>query len=90
MEEVRIDIRDVDYEWFSDVRAFLDRDADRYYLPRESVERLGELDEESGDYHLIDGQVTATADKIEVDGQVLSVWGVGTTGMRIRPAERRA
>ncbi len=59
MEEVRIDVRDLDYTWFEDVRAYLDRDADCYYLPKESADRLGEPDDDSADYFLIDGRVEA-------------------------------
>jgi hypothetical protein len=55
LEMVSIDVRDVDHEWFRDVDAYLDRDLGRYYFPRESAERLGELDEETGNFHLIDG-----------------------------------
>jgi hypothetical protein len=83
VEEVRIEVRDVDYEWFRDVRAFLDRD--RYHFPLESAERLGELDEETGDFYLINGQVEAKADEIEVDGMKTPVWSVGCGQLTVRP-----
>jgi hypothetical protein len=86
MEEVRIDVRDVDYEWFRDVRAFIDREFDRYYLPRESAERLGEIDDETGDFYVIDGRVEAKADEIEVDGQRMPVWSIGCGDLIVRPA----
>jgi hypothetical protein len=90
MEEVIIDVRDIDYTWFIGVQAFLDRDADLYYLPRESADRLGEPDDETGDYFLLDGQVTARADEIEVAGVRVPAWSVGTTQILTRPAEKRA
>lgn len=88
MEEVNIDILDVDYEWFRDVRAFTDSGRDRFYLPRESAERLGELDKESGGFHLLDGRVTASPDEIEVNGGPLPVWVVNASEIRTRPTIR--
>lgn len=88
LDEVRIDVRDVDYEWFRDVKAFLDRD--RYLFPRESAERLGEADEGSGNFNLIDGQVEAEADEIEVDGRPLPVWSVDCANLIVRPSSERA
>lgn len=90
MEEVRIDVRDVDYSWWEDVKAYLDRDFDIYYLPKESADRLGEPDEETGGYWLIDGQVEAKADEIELDGAKLPVWSVGVAQLLTRPAKQRA
>src|SRR5262249_22989785 len=86
MEEVRIDVRDVDYEWFRDVKAFLDRDLDRYLFPQESADRLGEFDEDAGCYYLIDGQVEAKADEIESDGQHTACWSVSCAQLIVRPA----
>src|SRR4051812_34924055 len=86
IEEVHIDVRDVDYEWFRGVKAFLDRGSDRYYLPRESAERLGEIDEDTGDFFLIDGQVEAKADEIEVEGVEVPVWTVACAQLKVRPA----
>jgi hypothetical protein len=86
VEEVRIDVRDLDYEWFRDVRAFIDREFDRYYFPRESVERLGEIDDETDVFYLIDGRVEARADEIDVDGQRLPVWSIGCGDLIVRPA----
>lgn len=85
--EVSIDVQDVDYEWFRDVAAYLDRDRDRYCFPRESAERMGEIDEETGDFFLIDGRVEAKADEIEVGGQRLPVWSVGCSELVARPAK---
>lgn len=90
MEEVRIDVRDVDYSWWEDVRAYLDRELDIYYLPKESADRLGEPDAETGGYWLIDGQVEAKADEIEVDGANVLVWSVGIAQLMTRPAKQRA
>jgi len=90
MEEVRIDVRDVDYSWFQDVKAWLDRDFDLYYLPRESAERLGEQDKESDDYWLLDGRVQARADSVEVDGASVEAWCVSVGQLIVRPAEQRA
>jgi hypothetical protein len=86
IEEVSIDVRDVDHSWFEGVKVFLDRDSDRYYLPRESMERLGELDPDTGDAWLIDGVVEARADEIEVDGQVVPCWSVSCARLIVRPA----
>lgn len=86
MEEVHIDVRDVDYEWFRDVRAFLDRDSDIYHFPRESADRLGEVDDETGDFFLIDGRVEAKADEIDVDGERLPVWSVACSQLTVRPS----
>jgi len=86
VEEVSIDVQDVDYEWFRDVAAYLDRDCDRYYLPRESAERMGEIDEETGNFFLIDGQVEAKAEEIEVGGRRLPVWSVGCSELVSRPS----
>jgi hypothetical protein len=86
IEEVRIDVRDVDYEWFRDVQVFLDRDTDIYHFPRKSAERLGEIDEETGDFHLIDGQVEATAGEVEVDGVCVSVGSAGCDQLVVRPS----
>lgn len=90
LEEVRIDVRDVDFTWFEDVAAYLDRDSDRYYLPRESAERLGEPDEETGGFWLIDGHVEALADEIEINGRLVQVWEVGITQLLTRPAKVRS
>lgn len=84
MERVSIDVRDVDYEWFRAVDAFLD--GDRYHFPRESAERLGEADEETGGFFLIDGQVEAHAGEIEMDGERLPVWSVDCGQLTTRPA----
>lgn len=89
-EEVRIDVCDVDHEWFRDVAAFLDRDSDRYFFPRDSAERLGEIDDETGSFFFIDGQVEAKVDEILVDGQRLPVWSVGCGQMIVRPAKTSA
>ena len=89
-EEVRIDVRDVDFEWFRDVMAFLDRGADAYYLPRESAERLGEIDEETGGFFLIDGQVEALAEELEVAGRRVPVWSVRCSQLTVRPSRARA
>lgn len=85
-EVVRIDVRDVDYSWFEDVKAYLDRGFDWYHFPRESAERLGEQDDETGSYFLIDGHVEARADEIEVDGESIPVWTVGCSQLIARPA----
>lgn len=89
LEEVSIDVKDVDYSWFEGVRAFLDRDFDRYYFPRESMDRLGELDPDTGDAWLIDGHVEAKAEEIEVDGQRIPCWSVGCAQLIVRPASSR-
>jgi len=86
IEEVTIDVRDVDYEWFRDVRAFVDRDRDRFYLPREAAERLGEIDPDTGDAWLIDGRVEAKAEEIDVDGGLVPCWSVGCDQLIVRPA----
>jgi hypothetical protein len=85
-EDVRIDVRDVDYEWFRNVAAYLDRSRGTYHFPRESAERLGEVDEDTGDFFLIDGQVKARADVIEVDGGRIPVWSVTCAQLKVKPA----
>ena len=86
MEQVRIDIRDLDYRWCEDVELFFERDFDIYYFPRESAERLGELDEESGNYYLTAANVEAEPDEIEFDGQRIPVWSVRVGNLVTRPA----
>jgi hypothetical protein len=86
MEEVRIDVRVVDYGWLRDVRAFIDCEFDRYYLPRESAECLGEIDDNTGDFYLIDRRVEARTDEIEVDGERLPVWSINCGEFTARPA----
>jgi hypothetical protein len=88
LEEVLIDVRDVDYTWFVDVIAYLDRDFDKYYFPRESAERLGEPDEETGDFYLIDGRVQAEADQIQVNGVSIEVWCADCGQLIVRPARK--
>jgi len=65
-------------------------DLDRYHLPRKSAERLGEPDEETGSFWLIDGQVEACADEIEIDGATVPVWESGASPLMSRPAKARA
>jgi hypothetical protein len=89
IEEVSVDVRDVDYSWFEGVQTYLDRNFDRYYFPRESVDRLGELDPDTGNAWLIDGQVEAEADEIKVDGRVIPCWSVGCARLIVRPAKAR-
>lgn len=54
---------------FGDAKAYLDRGSDIHQFPRESADQFEELDELSGNFYLIDGQIAAEADEIEVDGQ---------------------
>lgn len=89
-EEVSIDVRDLDYNWFEGVKAYLDRDCDLYYLPLESVERLGEPDEENGNYYLTAANVEAEADELEIDGKAIPVWSVGCAKLIVRPARAAA
>lgn len=86
MEEVRIDIRDLDHRWYEGVLVYLDRDLDIYYFPRESAERLGELDEESGNYYLTAADVEAEPDEVEFDGRRIPVWSVRIGQLITRPA----
>ena len=88
IEEVSIDVRDIDYSWFEGVKAYLDRDYNLYHLPRESVERLGEV-VETGDAELIDGHVAAKAEVIEFDGRSIEAWTIGCGDLVIRPASDR-
>jgi hypothetical protein len=89
LEKVSIDIRDVDHEWFRDVDAYLDRDLGRYYFPRESAERLGELDEETGTFHLMDGLVEAEAGDIELEGRRIPAWSAPCDQLIVRPPSGR-
>ncbi|HEX3151485.1 MAG TPA: hypothetical protein VHR66_25630 [Gemmataceae bacterium] len=86
MEEHLIDVCDLDGEYFVNVRVWLDRGIDRYYLPRESAERLGEPDPD-GNYALMRGTVTAEAEEIGLGGETIKVWGVSVGQLRTRPAE---
>ena len=88
--EARIDVRDVDTNWFEFVRVFVDRDFDRYLFPRESIERVGELDSDDGAYYLLDGAVTAEQDEIEVDGVMFPVWAVRIGSLVTRPSRPQA
>ena len=88
MEQHRIDVRDIDTEWFVDVAAYLDRQLDLWYFPLASIERLGELDEEgSGNYWLLDGRVEAEADELEVNGSRIPAWSVRVGQITTRPAK---
>lgn len=90
MEQHRIDVRDIDpHRWCEDVPVFLDRSADVFYFPKDSIDRIGEPDEESGNYWLLDGRVEAEADQIEVDGEPVPVWTVRVGELVTRPARRQ-
>ena len=65
---------------------YLDRVLDRYLLPRESAERLGDYDPETRSYVLLDGRVEALAEEIEVGGRTVPVWSVPVRQLRVRPA----
>jgi hypothetical protein len=86
VEEHIIDICDLDGEYFVNVRVWLDRSLDRYYLPRESAERLGEQ-QDGGAFYFFKGEVEAEPEEIEVGGQTLEAWGVSVGQFRTRPAE---
>lgn len=88
MEEHLIDVRDVDGEYFERVWVWLDRAADRYHLPLESVERLGEPDDENN-YLLLDGSLVAERDEAEVGGRRTTTWSVPVTRLTTRPARQR-
>lgn len=90
LDKVNIDVLDRDRTWFEGVIAYLDREYDNYYFPLESVERLGELDEESGNYYLIDSDIEAEAEEIEVGGQTVPAWCVGCERLIVRPARSQA
>lgn len=89
VEEHEIDVRDVDTEWFLNVRVWLDRITDRYYLPRESAARLGEMAED-GSYCLLDGAVTAVQEHIEVSGQHVAAWSLPVWALTTRPSSGTA
>lgn len=88
IEDHVIDVRDIDpYRWCEGVRAFLDRSTNDYFFPLESIERLGEPDEDdSGSYWLLDGAVEAEAAEIEIAGQPVPVWRVPVGMIVTRPA----
>lgn len=88
MEEHVLDICDLDGEYFVNVRVWLDRTADRYFLPRESAERLGELGDD-GNFSFFRGTVEAEPEEIDVAGQRVQAWGVSVGQLRTRPAQRR-
>lgn len=79
----------MDYTWFEDVQAYLDRDHDLYHFPQASAERLGEVDDETGNFYLIDGLVEATPDEVDIDGATIPVWSVEVTQLLTRPAKQR-
>lgn len=86
MEEHLIDICDLDGEYFANVRVWLDRGTDRFYLPRESAERLGELTD-NGTFLLFRGTVEAEPEQIEVNGNSIAAWGVSVCRLQTRPAQ---
>jgi hypothetical protein len=88
MEEHLIDICDVDGQYFVDVRVWLDRAADRFYFPRASAERLGELAAD-GNFYFLRGEVEAVPEEVNVGGLQLPAWGVSVGRLRIRPSSTR-
>lgn len=84
MTSTLIDVRDLDYTWWEKVKAY--RDGGKLLLPRESVERLGEIDPATGDAHLIGGFVEAKASGVEIDGVETPVWSVGLEQLVTRPS----
>lgn len=86
VKEQLIDVRDIDTEWFLGVRVFVDRTRSRYLFPAESVERLGEADPADGSYAMLDGQVIAEPEEIEMGGTPLNVWSVPIGQLVTRPA----
>lgn len=87
VEEVRIDVRDLDYTWFEGIRAYLDRRTGCYHLPRESVDRLGEVDQGTGLALLIDGHVEALPASLHLDGSIIPAWTVRDGDLIIRRPE---
>ena len=81
-----IDVRDLDYTWWEKVEAY--RDGGQIHLPRHSVERLGEVDAETGDASLISGFVEARANTITVDGAQTPVWTVGLDQLMTRSSRQ--
>jgi hypothetical protein len=53
------------------------------------VERLGEIDEDTGNAWLIDGLVEAAAHEIIIDGRSIPVWSTGCDRLIVRPARAR-
>jgi hypothetical protein len=88
MEEHLIDICDVDGEYFVDVRVWLDRSADRFYFPRASAERLGELAAD-GNFYFFRGQIEAVSEEINIGGVQQPAWGVSAGALRTRPSAPR-
>ena len=86
MKKVQIDVRDLDYTWWEKVEAY--REGGKLHLPRESVERLGEIDLTTGDAHLIDGHVEAKANTISVEGTETPVWTLGLEQLVTRPSRQ--
>lgn len=84
MEEHFIDVCDLDGEYFTNIRVWLDRTLDRYYLPRESAERLGEL-QDDGNFYFFRGTVEAGPEEIEVDRKLIKAWGVSVGRLKTRP-----
>lgn len=87
VERVMIDVRDVDYTYWEDVSAFLAPDG-YYHFTKESAERLGDLDDESGNYLFLDGVVEAHSDYLFVDGQKVKTWSVRTEELTARPSRK--
>lgn len=84
MKQTLIDVRDLDYTWFERVEAF--RDGGTLHLPRQSVERLGEIDPATGDATLISGFVDAKAGTVQIAGADVPVWSVGLDQLTTRPS----
>lgn len=87
MRRVFLDVRDLDGSWWERVAAY--PDAGDLHLPRESVERLGEIDPATGDAWLVDGTVAARATVVTVDGAAVEVWAVGAGQLTARPSRGR-
>ena len=83
MKQTLIDVRDEDYSWWEKVEAF--RDGGTLYLPRASVERIGEVMEDGGAL-LIGGFVEAKAGTVEIGGAETPVWTVGLEQLVTRPS----
>ncbi len=88
IEAVKLHVRDFDYEWFRDVLMYLDRDLDLFHFSRISTDRLGELDEYTGNNYLIDCRVETKSNEIVVDCMIVLVWSVDCGQLIVRPETR--
>lgn len=85
IEAIRLDIRDVDGEWFRDVLAYVDRARGIYYFPIVSIERFADLDGPCESAWFEGDELVC--EQIEMNGVAETVWSVSIGMLTTRPAK---